>query len=168
MATLLATALPGGTAWLDVPYVAQVKAGCGASAVAMVVGYWAEQYPAVRDAARDSERIDTLLPASAKGIRGAALKTYLDERGFSAYVFDGEMSDLRQHFSKGRPVVVCLGLRGEKGPLHYAVVVGLDDSGVWLNDSARGKLIHEDTAQFEKAWRATGNWALLAVPRTTR
>jgi predicted double-glycine peptidase len=151
-------------AWLDVPFVRQVKTGCGAAAVAMVVEYWARQHPQLRAAANDSERINDLLPASAKGIRGQALKQYLEERGFNAYVFDGELSDLRHHFDKGRPVVVCLGLKRANGPLHYAVVVGVDDESVWLNDSARGKLVREDIADFRRAWSVTRNWALLAVP----
>ena len=154
-----------GTAWLDVPYVRQVKDGCGAAAVAMVVAYWARTFPTLSDAARDSEKIDELLPASAKGIRGHDLKRYLEERGFAAHVFDGEVTDLRNHFQKGRPVVVCLGLKGPGGPLHYSVVVGLDSEAVWLNDSARGKLVRDDLERFKTAWSVTGNWAMLAVPR---
>ncbi len=151
--------------WLDVPYVRQVKAGCGAAAIAMVVQYWAIRNPELKDAAAETDRIDDLLPASRRGIRGNALKAYLTARGFDAYVFDGELKDLRHHFEKGRPVVVCLGLSGSKGPLHYAVVVGLDDEAVWLNDSARGKLVRDPLDRFEAAWKLSGNWSLLAVPR---
>ncbi|MBC7852058.1 MAG: C39 family peptidase [Pirellulaceae bacterium] len=153
------------TGWLDVPYVRQVKAGCGAAAVAMVVQYWARHHPELKDAAAETANIDELLPASRRGIRGSVLKDYLAQRGFNAFVFDGEMKDLRHHFEKGRPVVVCLGLSGAKGPLHYAVVVGVDDKTVWLNDSARGKLVRDDLESFEKAWRLSENWAMLAVPR---
>ena len=152
-------------AYLDVPYVRQVKAGCGAAAIAMVVQYWARQNPDLKDAAAETANIDELLPASRRGIRGSALQDYLAKRGFAAYVIDGEMKDLRHHFEKGRPVVVCLGLSGAKGPLHYAVVVGIDDESVWLNDSARGKLVRDDLDRFEKAWKVSENWALLAVPR---
>ncbi|MBL8209953.1 MAG: C39 family peptidase [Bryobacterales bacterium] len=151
--------------WLDVPFVQQTRAGCGAAAVAMVVGYWARQSPQLAGAAQDAEHIDDLLPASARGIRGQELQRYLEQRGFAVYLFDGEMSDLRQHFERGRPVIVCLGLRGPKRPLHYAVVVGVEETAVWLNDSARGKLFREDLPRFEKAWGATGGWAMLAVPR---
>lgn len=153
-------------AWLDVPYVRQVKAGCGSAAVAMVTEYWARQVPGLERAQSDAEKIDQLLPAtSPKGIGGEALKRYLEEHGFQAFIFDAEVSDLRNHFAKGRPVIVCLAPKGNRGLLHYAVVVGLDDSSVWLNDSARGKLFHEDLAQFLPEWRRTNNWALLAVPR---
>jgi ABC-type bacteriocin/lantibiotic exporter with double-glycine peptidase domain len=155
------------TAWLDVPYVQQVKDGCGSAAVAMVVQYWALQFPELQKAAADTERIDKLLPATSEGIRGEALKAYLERNGFSAYIFDGEVGDLRHHLEKGRPVIVCLAPGGPKKPLHYAVVVGINDNRIWLNDSARGKLFSEDLARFKEEWSATQNWALLAVPRQT-
>ena len=164
VSVLAATATPQ---WLDVPYVEQVKAGCGSAAVAMVVQYWAQQVAALRPAAEDTEQIDKLLPASAEGIQGQALQSYLQQEGFSAYIFDGELSDLEHHFQKGRPVIVCLAPKGPRGPLHYAVVVGVAQGRVWLNDSARGKLFSEEVAHFEEEWRPTHNWALLAVPRQT-
>lgn len=152
--------------WLDVPFVQQVKAGCGSAAVAMVIEYWAHQFPGLEKTQADAERIDQLLPAtSPKGIQGEALKQYLDEHGFRAFVFEGDMSDLRNHFAKGRPVIVCLAPKGNRGLLHYAVLVGVDDRDVWLNDPARGKLFQEGVERFMTEWRRTGNWALLAVPR---
>jgi predicted double-glycine peptidase len=154
--------------WLDVPYVRQVKTGCGAAAVSMVVQYWARHNPELKNAAEETDRIDELLPASRRGIRGAALKNYLAQRGFAVYVFDGEMQDLRDHFAKGRPVIVCLAPAGARGPLHYAVVVGIDDESVWLNDSARGKLIKEPIKKFRTSWDVTEHWALLAVPRSAQ
>lgn len=168
----LQTALPpanGTPQWLDIPYVRQVGSGCGAAVVAMVVQYWAREDPAFTSAAGESERINRMLPVSANGmVSGSALKRYLDERGFDAFIFRGELTDLWQHFVKGRPVIVCLGLKGPRAPLHYAVVAGLDGKGVWLNDPARGKLIREELAPFQAAWKATDNWTLLAVPRQSR
>jgi predicted double-glycine peptidase len=163
--TLCAGHATAQSGWLDVPFVRQVKAGCGAAAIAMVVQYWARHHPELKDAANETEHIDDLLPASRRGIRGTALQGYLNQRGFAAYIFDGEMKDLQQHFEKGRPVVVCLGLSGARGPLHYAVVVGIDDESVWLNDSARGKLVRDSRDRFASAWKLSGHWALLAVPR---
>ncbi len=151
--------------WLDVPFVQQVKAGCGSAAVAMVIEYWAHQFPGLAAAAADTEQINRLLPASAKGIQGRALKEYLEKRGFAAFVFDGELRDLEHHFEKGRPVVVCFAPKSLEPVLHYAVVVGVDGKGVWLNDPARGKLVREDLDRFLPEWKKTGNWALLAVPR---
>jgi predicted double-glycine peptidase len=148
--------------------VRQVKSGCGAAAVSMVVQYWARHNPELKRAADETDRIDELLPASRRGIRGGALKDYLAQRGFAAYVFDGEVQDLRDHFAKGRPVIVCLAPAGPRAPLHYAVVVGIDNHSVWLNDSARGKLVREPLDKFQNSWNVTGHWALLAVPRSAQ
>jgi predicted double-glycine peptidase len=162
----LRNAAPADLQWLEVPFVEQVKAGCGSAAIAMVVQYWASQNHSLDAAAADTERINQFLPAtSAKGIQGQALKKYLEERGFDVFVLSGELRDLEHHFEKGRPVVVCLGLKGPRGPLHYSVVAGIDRDSVRLNDPARGKLVREDLGRFQAAWKVTGNWALLAVPR---
>lgn len=150
---------------LDIPFVSQVKEGCGSAAIAMLIQYWARQDSLLSDAAAASEEIDRMLPASAKGIRGKALQGYLERHGFDAFIFDGEISDLKHHLDKGRPVVVCLAPAGPKKPLHYAVVVGVDDSSVWLNDGARGKLFQQGRDRFMRDWKETGDWALLAVPR---
>src|SRR5258706_11765804 len=131
--------------WLEVPFVHQVKAGCGSAAIAMVMQYWASRQPGLDAAAADAGRIDqVLLPGSTKGIPGQALKRYLEEHGFAAFVFSGEIRDLQQHLAKGRPVVVSLGLNGSRAPLHYVVVVGLKDKAVLVNDPASGKLIGID------------------------
>jgi predicted double-glycine peptidase len=150
--------------WLAVPFVEQAKAGCGSAAVAMVVEYWGQQDPALKRTALDMDRIDRLLPASSRGIDGRELQSFLKQNGFDAYVFNGETEDLRHHFKKGRPVIVCLAPKGARSALHYAVVVGMDEQTVWLNDSVRGKLFTEGLRRFEKEWDVTGHWALLAVP----
>jgi len=151
---------------LDIPFVQQVKSGCGSAAVAMIVQYWARQYPGLDAAEADTERIDRYLPAaSPKGIEGKALKDYLETQGFRTFVFDGELSDLRHHMEKGRPVLVCFAPKGPHAPLHYAVIAGLDGQSIWMNDPARGKLFREDLSRFLNEWHATGNWALLAVPQ---
>ena len=150
--------------WLDVPFVRQVKYGCGPATVAMVMQYWAREMPGL-DAAH-AERINASLSASSpKGVPGWQLKRYIEEHGFEAYVFNGELDDLRQHLLKGRPVIVCLGPKGPRQPLHYVVAVGIDEQGVLLNDPARGKLVRDDRQRFLTAWKETGHWSMLAVPR---
>jgi predicted double-glycine peptidase len=151
--------------WLDVPFVRQVRAGCGSAALAMVMQYWVKHQPGLDAAAADAERIDKALPPSSEGISGEALKRYLEEHGFAAFVFNGELEDLRNHVAKGRPAVVCLAPKGPRAPLHFVVVVGVGEDAMLLNDPARGKLIRERQDSFLRAWKVTGNWALLAVPR---
>jgi uncharacterized protein YvpB len=152
--------------WLDVPFVRQVYAGCGSASIAMVMQYWIRNESRLDPAAADAERIHKALGrASSKGIAGLKLKQYLEENGFSVYLFDGELQDLRNHLDKGRPLVVCLAPSGPRAPLHYVVVVGIADDTVMLNDPARGKLTRVDAERFLREWKTTGNWALLAVPR---
>jgi predicted double-glycine peptidase len=162
---LYSPALSATGQWLEVPLVKQVKGGCGSAAVAMVMQYWSSQQPQLDAAAADAAHINQILPpVSGKGIPGQALKRYLEEHGFSAFIISGELRDLQQHLDKGRPIVVCLGFR--HAPLHYVVVVGKKDESVIVNDPARGKLIPIELTRFLPAWRRTGNWALLAVPWT--
>lgn len=131
----------------------------------MVMQYWVRQQPGLNPAAADADYVYKILPRSKNGASGEALKEYLEHHGFSAFVFSGEMEDLRHHVEKGRPVVVCLAPKGPHKPLHYAVVAGIVDDGVLLNDPVRGKLIHLRSAEFQREWSVTGNWSLLAVPR---
>jgi hypothetical protein len=42
----------------------------------------------------------------------------------------------------------------------------MKDKAVLVNDPARGRLIPVELTRFLPAWKLTGNWALLAVPRT--
>jgi predicted double-glycine peptidase len=159
-----------GSQWLDVPYVQQREStGCGSASIAMVMQYWLHQDARVDPAAADYEHIYALLsPSSRVGLRGQALKDYFEAHGFSTYVFNGELNDLRNHIQKGRPLVVCLDPRGATALFHYVVIVGIDASAVYFHDPARGKLLKEELKQFQHEWKATGNWTLLAVPRPGR
>jgi len=163
---MIAPLLVLAAAWLDVPQVVQSRAGCGSAAVAMVIQYWAREIPALAPAAAATERIDAVLrPDPSLGLHGASLKKYFEDHGFRAFLFNGTADDLRHHLDRGRPVIVCVAPAGRRAPLHYQVVVGLDPDTVWLNDSARGKLRRQGLQEFLDSWKATGNWALLAVPR---
>jgi predicted double-glycine peptidase len=154
--------------WLEVPLVRQVGSGCGAAAIAMVIQYWAGKDARLAGVAAATERINLDLPAKGSGIPGSDLKAYLETRGFDVFVYSGDRADLENEFRKGRPVVVCFAPRSSRGPLHYAVVAGVDGDTVWLNDPTRGKLIPERLGRFQASWDFTENWSLLAVPRQSR
>ncbi len=61
---------------------------------------------------------------------------------------------------------MCLEPNARGSPLHYVVVAGVDpiQNLVLVNDPAQRKLLSISRTEFERGWRATENWALLAVP----
>jgi predicted double-glycine peptidase len=134
----------------------------------MVMQYWIRQDTRADTrmaAAADGDRIYRLLAAnSEEEISGAALQRYLEDHGFSAFVFNGQLQDFRNHLDKGRPLIVCFAPRGSREPLHYAVIVGMTEKDIFMNDPSRGRLTRESVDHFMRGWKATGNWTLLAVP----
>jgi ABC-type bacteriocin/lantibiotic exporter with double-glycine peptidase domain len=151
--------------WLDVPFVNQGKNGCGAASVAMVMQYWGRQQGQTSYA--DAKKIQqTLYSSKAHGIYASDLKRYLDDHGFRTFAFRGQWSDLKEHLEKGRPLILAL-KPPRQAEFHYVVVAGLDSEQglVLINDPAERKLLKRERFDFEKEWKATGNWTLLAVPR---
>jgi predicted double-glycine peptidase len=92
------------------------------------------------------------------------MQRYLRDSGLEVFAFRGEWSDLRLHIAKGRPLIA--GLKPNGAPAHYLVIVGVSpkDTAVLVNDPERGKLVQIERPEFEKVWRGTDNWTLLAVP----
>ncbi len=154
--------------WLDVPFVKQAKDGCGAASISMVMQYWNRDKSQTLSARADPRVIQhALYSRETKGVPATAMERYFEEAGFRTFAFRGEWLDLRNHLSKGRPLIVCLKGEGRRDPLHYVVVSGLDwqENFVLVNDPARRKLLKVDRSLFEKSWEAAGNWTLLVLPK---
>lgn len=153
--------------WLDVPFAAQQKNGCGTASLAMVMQYWESQRSAPHARAAEETAIEAALDPHARGVSNSSMAAYLAANGYRAFAFAGSWSDLREDLTKGRPLIVALGPNGETKPLHYVVVTGLDwvHDFVFVNDPARRKMMRVTRSEFEGAWKATGNWTLLAVPK---
>ena len=152
--------------WLDVPFVAQPRDGCGAASISMVVSYWNAQPGARGKGADDVAAIQRVLYSPKDhGIQASSMVDYFKQHGFEAFAFNGTWSDIDQHLRKGRPLIAALQPRGQS-QLHYVVIDGIDlvHSLVMMNDPAERKLLSEERAAFEKDWSATHNWLLLAVP----
>lgn len=153
--------------WIDVPYVAQSKQGCGSAAISMVMQYWARQKSQQDSPAAEATKIQKLLYSPRhKGIPASAMDRYLREQGYRTFAFRGEWTDLQHHLQQGRPLIVSLQASGHRGPLHYAVVVGLDTAReyVFLNDPELGKMLRRSREGFQREWHGVRNWTLLAVP----
>jgi ABC-type bacteriocin/lantibiotic exporter with double-glycine peptidase domain len=167
--------------WLDVPFVKQPAEGCGAASIAMVMQYW-EQHQNVgaqslfgSGKSGDRKQSDVnhiqreLYSKPAHGIYASDLQHYLESQGFATYVVHGDEALLAKHITRGRPLIVALKPTSAQA-LHYVVVAGVDpgENVVLVNDPAQRKLLKVDLVAFEKEWQATGNWTLLAVPRSSQ
>jgi ABC-type bacteriocin/lantibiotic exporter with double-glycine peptidase domain len=152
--------------WIDVPFVAQPKDGCGAASLSMVMQYWAGQQGMSPTQASSVAQIQqTIYDRGRHGISAVAMRQYLQQHGFQVFAFAAKWPDLEEQIAKGRPLIVALKPQGQR-ELHYVVVDGIDTVRglVTMNDPADRKLLSEERARFEKDWSATKNWALLAVP----
>jgi ABC-type bacteriocin/lantibiotic exporter with double-glycine peptidase domain len=152
--------------WLDVPFVKQERNGCGAASIAMVMQYWQQQQGQPMNSFADPVHILRVLHAdTAHGIYASDMERYFQQNGYSTFELSGEWTFLKQQLGKGRPLIAALKPSSSR-ELHYVVVAGLDEEHelVLLNDPEERKLLKEDRSRFEKEWKATENWTLLAVP----
>lgn len=153
--------------WLDVPFIKQTVEGCGSASIAMLLQYWSAHGTQIPPERADADAIQKqLYSRKGHGIYASDLEKYLRESGFRVFALRGEWSDLRDHLSKGRPLILSIEPGGSRAPLHYVVATGMDwqREAVFVNDPARGKLLRIERAEFEKEWQATKNYLLLAVP----
>lgn len=155
--------------WIDVPFVAQTRDGCGSAAISMIMQYWEKRAGQAVTNSADPERIQAALySASAGGIPASRMREYFQASGYQAFAFRGNWSDLKHHIQEGRPLIVGLKAGGPLGPLHYVVVVGIDPERgyVYMNDPAQQKLLRISREGFESEWNPTHDWTLLAVPQS--
>lgn len=153
--------------WVNVPFVKQERNGCGAASIAMVMQYWQRQQgQGISDSANAPRIQRALYSEKAHGIYASEMGRYFGEHGFRTVDFQGTWGDLKQHVEKGRPLIVALRPHSAT-ELHYVVVAGVDVNRglVVVNDPAERKLLEREWPQFEREWKAAGNWTLLAVPR---
>jgi uncharacterized protein YvpB len=153
--------------WLDVPFIKQTVEGCGSASIAMLLQYWSAHGTQIAPEREDADAIQKQLYShKGHGIYASDLERYLRESGFRVFALRGEWSDLRDHLSKGRPLILSIEPGSSHAPLHYVVATGMDwqREAVFVNDPARGKLLRIERAEFEKEWQAAKNWMLLAVP----
>ena len=155
--------------WIDVPFVAQSKDGCGSASISMVIKYWEKKDAQTGGSSADPKKIQAaLFSPAAGGIPASRMQKYFQESGYRVFAFQGEWRDLKHHLEQGRPLIVSLKASGPHGPLHYVVVVGVDSERgyVFVNDPAQQKMLRISRKGFESEWGYTGDWTLLALPRT--
>jgi predicted double-glycine peptidase len=157
---------PGWTRVDDVPSVRQTGIkDCGAAALSAVMRYWRNSKSA---AALERANIDTALRQNPdEGLTALALRDYAREQGFHAFVFNGELSDLRHEVAAGRPVIVGTHkeLSSKEFLSHYEVVIGFHPERdlVLSFDPARG-LTENRLQNFLKEWKRAGQTTLVIAP----
>jgi ABC-type bacteriocin/lantibiotic exporter with double-glycine peptidase domain len=161
---------PATAIWIDVPFVVQSPNGCGSAAISMVMRYWAKEEGKPSPPSADSRKIQAVLYSpQVEGISASSMQRYFRESGYRVFAFQARWGDLLHHLQLGRPLIVGLRASGPFGPLHYAVVVGIDAAQgfLFLDDPAQRKMLRISRKGFESEWRHTRNWTLLAVPRAS-
>ncbi len=153
--SVLATLALAAAIDLAVPFVPQEKDTCGAAALAMVLGYWGRPVP-------HAEIASALAEPELRGIRGTRLATFARERGLYALAYEGDLAQLRDYVSKGRPLIVAW--RVGRDRFHDVVVVGFDEGVVVVHDPAEGAARRLAARVFEKRWAGASHWTLLVMP----
>ncbi|MGA9883118.1 MAG: C39 family peptidase [Candidatus Acidiferrales bacterium] len=155
--------------WIDVPFVAQSRDGCGSASISMVMQYWAKKEGQPSPPFADVQTIQSrLFSPEAGGISTSSMEDYFRKSGYRVFAFRGQWGDLIHHVQLGRPLIVGLQASGPLGPLHYVVVVGIDDARgfLFVNDPAQQKMQRISRQGFESEWSHTHNWTLLALPQS--
>jgi len=125
------------------------------ASVSMVLKYWDLEIAPAEIAKR--------VPLYKDGTTGRDMLEFVESAGFRGFLIQPDLDDLFRHLKKGRPLIVAL---PGSGPLRHAmVVVGFDQTSLWLNDPASGKVRQMSRETFKKQWRETHRWTFLIVPK---
>src|SRR6266852_3811977 len=77
--------------WIDVPFVPQVRDGCGSASISMVLQYWAGRNGQAFPDFADPEKIQAaLFPPAEGGIAASRMQAYFQESGYRTFAFRGE------------------------------------------------------------------------------
>src|SRR5690242_1002862 len=78
-----ALAADSSAIWIDVPYIAQAKDGCGSASISMVMQYWENKAGHAAPAAADAKAIQSaLFSPSDGGILATKMQAYFRESGY--------------------------------------------------------------------------------------
>lgn len=120
------------TAWLNVPHLLQNNDGyCLPACASMVLAYW--QNPI------SQEKIAILLDATQQGVPGSRIRR-LENWGYQITYRPATLAELQTWIEQGIPPIVLVDTDfleyWDVGTPHAVVVIGFDDSFIYLNDPA--------------------------------
>ena len=142
-----------------VPFHAQADFQCGPAALAMVLG------AAGKPIEPDALRPQVYLPGR-QGSLQVEMLAAARRNGFVAIELKPRVSDLLVEIAAGNPVVVLQNLALDWYPVwHYAVAVGYDLEANSITLRSGSERRNEmPLGAFERTWRRSGHWAMLALP----
>ncbi len=94
------------------------------------------------------------------------MRSYAEEQGFLAVIYQGEIENIKESIKKGRPLIVAVSADALSG-FHYLVIVGFDEdrSLIVANDPYSEKLKEMGLDEFLKRWKESNSWTLLVLPQ---
>ncbi len=144
----------------DVPFFPQEEHYCGPASLASVLGYWGHNV-SQEEVARE------VYTPKIGGTITVDMANYARGKGFNARYYNGDMGSLRKELDKGHPLILFLHIGNSIVPRrHYIVAVGYDESRkVVIANSGREKDTLIPYQELLKAWKRTGYWTLLILPK---
>ncbi|MFA6603681.1 MAG: papain-like cysteine protease family protein [Patescibacteria group bacterium] len=148
---------------LKVPYHRQsTDFTCGPAAARMILSFWGQRVSErrLRVLLNTNSRSGTRRPDLARGLRSFGLRVRT--------ACNANVSDLRRSLAAGRPAIVNY-REPEEGISHYAVVIGLENGKLILNDPDLGSGYRLGMKDFTSRWygrhrRRNVRWLLVAAP----
>ena len=121
----------------------------------MVFRYWGDVHA-------DPQEFAPIVDRRAGGIANGALVDAVRRRGWQAVALAGGSADLQARLDARQPVVVLIADRGPR--YHYVVAVGKTADAVVIHDPAWGPSRAIKDVEFDRLWRASGNWGVVILP----
>lgn len=145
--------------YIDIPVVKQESDFCGAASLTMVFKYWGKNISQYSIS-------DKIFDQSHKGILSGNLKSFSEDMGFHAFVYRGEINNIKENIKKGRPLIVAIRSQAPSG-FHYMVTVGFDEelALILVNDPFLGEMKRMNVQDFSERWKETNYWTLLLLPK---
>lgn len=144
----------------DVPFFPQSEYQCGPASLASVLNYYGCPIT-------PGEISRAIYEKSLKGSLSIDLVLYARRMGLSARAYRGNLTDLKNHISKDRPLIVFQDLGYPLLPLrHFSVVIGYDEAeGALILHSGKQRDKVTSYGRFARSWREVDYWTLLILPK---
>ncbi len=128
----------------------QTPGKCAAYATAYLLRHFGEE--------TTGEELYPELKRSLGFISANSITNVLEQHGYQAKVYHGNIDTLKQHLIEGNPIIVFIRIPKDT---HYAVVIGYDERYIYLADSLEENANAQDTRYnrvlikeaFEDVWK---------------